>query len=116
MDEDLSKELELQIKGAEQPSMWDLLAVRFVLLPYTIGKVKFHLVLQESLKFYVVLVTNLGFEGFPGIVHDFSSCLTYFAHLISDDFTSNISSLQGLPNSFPFDSAAVMAWLLVLEI
>ncbi|KAL6207085.1 hypothetical protein ACLB2K_024330 [Fragaria x ananassa] len=38
MDEDLSKELELQIKGAEQPSMWDLICVRFVLLPYTIGK------------------------------------------------------------------------------
>ncbi|KAK9936117.1 hypothetical protein M0R45_012978 [Rubus argutus] len=38
MDEDLSKELELQIKGAEQPSMWDLLGVRFILLPYTIGK------------------------------------------------------------------------------
>ncbi|XP_050367400.1 chaperone protein dnaJ 50 [Argentina anserina] len=38
IDEDLSKELELQIKGAERPSMWDLLGVRFVLLPYTIGK------------------------------------------------------------------------------
>ncbi|PSR98437.1 Chaperone protein like [Actinidia chinensis var. chinensis] len=38
MEEDLSKELDLQIKGAEKPSMWELLAVRFILLPYTIGK------------------------------------------------------------------------------
>ncbi|KAK9265414.1 hypothetical protein L1049_001663 [Liquidambar formosana] len=37
-EEDLSKELELQITGAEKPSMWGLLGVRFVLLPYTIGK------------------------------------------------------------------------------
>ncbi|CAI9270172.1 unnamed protein product [Lactuca saligna] len=36
--EELSKELELQIKGAEKPSMWGLLAVRFILLPYTLGK------------------------------------------------------------------------------
>ncbi|KAL8214704.1 hypothetical protein R6Q57_004153 [Mikania cordata] len=38
MQEDLSKELELQIKGAEKPSMWGLLGVRFILLPYTLGK------------------------------------------------------------------------------
>ncbi|KAM7254696.1 hypothetical protein ACFE04_019937 [Oxalis oulophora] len=38
VDEDLSKELDLQIKGAEKPSIWELLCVRFVLLPYTIGK------------------------------------------------------------------------------
>uniref|UniRef100_A0A5B7BAW0 Putative Chaperone DnaJ-domain superfamily protein n=1 Tax=Davidia involucrata TaxID=16924 RepID=A0A5B7BAW0_DAVIN len=38
MGEDLSKELDLQIKGAEKPSMWELLGVRFILLPYTIGK------------------------------------------------------------------------------
>ncbi|KAA8519996.1 hypothetical protein F0562_014313 [Nyssa sinensis] len=38
MEEDLSKELDLQIKGAEKPSMWELLGVRFILLPYTIGK------------------------------------------------------------------------------
>lgn len=38
VDEDLSKELELQIKGAEKPSVWELLGVRFILLPYTIGK------------------------------------------------------------------------------
>ncbi|KAL6332262.1 hypothetical protein AAG906_001977 [Vitis piasezkii] len=39
MEEELSKELELQIKGAEKPSIWELIGVRFVLLPYTIGKV-----------------------------------------------------------------------------
>ena len=39
MEEDLSKELELQIKGAEKPSIWELVGVRFVLLPYTIAKV-----------------------------------------------------------------------------
>ncbi|KAM1883944.1 hypothetical protein ACFX13_005244 [Malus domestica] len=38
VEEDLGSELELQINGAEQPSMWDLLGVRFILLPYTIGK------------------------------------------------------------------------------
>jgi DnaJ family protein C protein 25 len=38
MEEDLSKELDLQIKGAEKPSIWQLLCVRFILLPYTIGK------------------------------------------------------------------------------
>ncbi|XP_031097023.1 chaperone protein dnaJ 50 [Ipomoea triloba] len=38
VDEDLSKELNLQIKGAEKPSIWGLLGIRFLLLPYTIGK------------------------------------------------------------------------------
>ncbi|PON39437.1 Terminal organelle assembly protein [Parasponia andersonii] len=37
-EEDLSKELDLQIKGAEKPSIWELLGVRFLLLPYTISK------------------------------------------------------------------------------
>ncbi|KAI9197686.1 hypothetical protein LWI28_002604 [Acer negundo] len=37
-DEDLSKELDLQIKGAEKPSIWELIGVRLILLPYTIGK------------------------------------------------------------------------------
>ncbi|XP_022716054.1 chaperone protein dnaJ 50-like isoform X1 [Durio zibethinus] len=37
-EEDLSKELELDIKGAEKPSIWELVGVRFILLPYTIGK------------------------------------------------------------------------------
>jgi hypothetical protein len=36
----LSKELDLQISGAEQPTIWRLLVVRFVLLPYTLGKVR----------------------------------------------------------------------------
>lgn len=39
MQEDIGKELELQIKGAEKPSVWGLLGVRFILLPYTLGKV-----------------------------------------------------------------------------
>ncbi|KAF2565242.1 hypothetical protein F2Q68_00025680 [Brassica cretica] len=38
LQEELSNELDLQIKGAENPSIWDLLGVRFVLLPYTIIK------------------------------------------------------------------------------
>ncbi|KAM7525203.1 hypothetical protein LguiA_015105 [Lonicera macranthoides] len=38
VEEELSKELDLQIKGAEKPSLWELLAIRFILLPYTIGK------------------------------------------------------------------------------
>ncbi|KAF7840669.1 chaperone protein dnaJ 50 [Senna tora] len=38
VQEDLGKELELQIKGAEMPSVWELVGVRLVLLPYTLGK------------------------------------------------------------------------------
>ncbi|XP_075488514.1 chaperone protein dnaJ 50 [Primulina tabacum] len=38
MEEELSKELELQIKGAEKPTVWGLLGIRFILLPYTLGK------------------------------------------------------------------------------
>lgn len=37
-EEDLGKELDLQIKGAEKPSVWELIGVRLILLPYTIGK------------------------------------------------------------------------------
>lgn len=40
MEEDLSKELELDIKGAQKPVIWELIGVHFVLLPYTIGKVR----------------------------------------------------------------------------
>jgi DnaJ family protein C protein 25 len=36
--DDLSKELDLQIAGAERPTVWRLLGVRFILLPYTLGK------------------------------------------------------------------------------
>ncbi|XP_059661735.1 chaperone protein dnaJ 50 [Cornus florida] len=38
MKEEISNELELQIKGAEKPSLWELMGVRFILLPYTITK------------------------------------------------------------------------------
>lgn len=41
VEEDLSNELELQIQGAEKPSFWHLLAVQFLLLPYTLGKILF---------------------------------------------------------------------------
>lgn len=40
MEEDLSKELDLQITGAEKASVWKLVGVRFVLLPYTLSKVR----------------------------------------------------------------------------
>lgn len=40
IEEDLSKELELDIKGAEKPCIWELIGVRVVLLPYTLGKVR----------------------------------------------------------------------------
>ena len=39
-EEDLNKELELDIKRAKKPSIWELIVVRFILLPYTIGKVR----------------------------------------------------------------------------
>ncbi|KAL8461353.1 hypothetical protein ACS0TY_031912 [Phlomoides rotata] len=38
MEEDLSKELDLQIKGAEEPSVWELVGIRVILLPYTVAK------------------------------------------------------------------------------
>ncbi|XP_047162572.1 chaperone protein dnaJ 50 [Vigna umbellata] len=38
VEQDLSNELDLQITGAERASVWKLLGVRFVLLPYTLGK------------------------------------------------------------------------------
>ncbi|GAA0170470.1 chaperone [Lithospermum erythrorhizon] len=38
MIEGLSKELDLQIKGADKPSIWGLLGIRFILLPYTLSK------------------------------------------------------------------------------
>jgi len=41
VEEDLNNELELQIQGAEKPSMWSLFAVQFLLLPYTLGKLLF---------------------------------------------------------------------------
>jgi len=40
VEQDLSNELDLQITGAERASVWKLLGVRFVLLPYTLGKVR----------------------------------------------------------------------------
>ncbi|KAI4374071.1 hypothetical protein MLD38_012114 [Melastoma candidum] len=39
VEEELGKELELQITGAEKPLVWNLIGVRFLLLPYTILKV-----------------------------------------------------------------------------
>lgn len=41
VEENLSSELELQIQGADKPSLWNLLAVQFVLLPYALGKILF---------------------------------------------------------------------------
>jgi hypothetical protein len=46
VEEDLSKELELDIKGAHKPSIWELLGVRFIVLPYTIGKVRIPILLN----------------------------------------------------------------------
>jgi DnaJ family protein C protein 25 len=36
---EISKELELQITGAEKLSLWQLLGIQFIILPYTFGKV-----------------------------------------------------------------------------
>ncbi len=36
---EISKELELQITGAEKLSLWRLLGIQFIFLPYTLGKV-----------------------------------------------------------------------------
>lgn len=47
MEEDLSKELDLQIKGAEEPSIWELLGIRVILLPYTVAKVSIFINFSE---------------------------------------------------------------------
>lgn len=39
VEEELGKELNLDIKGTEKPSVWELIGVRIILLPYTLGKV-----------------------------------------------------------------------------
>jgi hypothetical protein len=39
----MSKDLDLQIAGAEQPTPWRLIGVGFILLPYTLGKVSSYL-------------------------------------------------------------------------
>jgi len=36
---EISKELELQITGVEKLSLWWLLGIQFIILPYTLGKV-----------------------------------------------------------------------------
>jgi hypothetical protein len=36
---EINKELELQITRVEKPSLWWLLGIQFILLPYTLGKV-----------------------------------------------------------------------------
>ncbi|XP_050218562.1 chaperone protein dnaJ 50 [Mercurialis annua] len=38
LGEDLSEELELDIKGAKIPTVWELIGVQFVILPYTVAK------------------------------------------------------------------------------
>ncbi|XP_055803141.1 chaperone protein dnaJ 50 [Solanum dulcamara] len=38
VEEELGKELNLDIKGTEKPSVWELIGIRFILLPYTLGK------------------------------------------------------------------------------
>lgn len=41
LEEELRQELELQIHGAEKPAIWNLIGIRFVLFPYTMGKLIF---------------------------------------------------------------------------
>lgn len=50
VEEELSKELNLDIKGAEKPSVWELIGIRFILLPYTLGKVAAFCVLCITMK------------------------------------------------------------------
>ncbi|KAJ8549708.1 hypothetical protein K7X08_033415 [Anisodus acutangulus] len=38
LEEELSKELNLDIKGTEKPCVCELIGIRFILLPYTLGK------------------------------------------------------------------------------
>ncbi|KAL0922002.1 hypothetical protein M5K25_005958 [Dendrobium thyrsiflorum] len=38
VEEELSNELQLQIQGAEKPTLWNIFAVQFILLPYAVGK------------------------------------------------------------------------------
>ncbi|KAF5184835.1 Chaperone protein dnaj [Thalictrum thalictroides] len=41
-EEYFGKELELQIKGAEKPSMWGLVVVQLLVLPYTLSKIVYN--------------------------------------------------------------------------
>lgn len=63
-EEDLSKELDLQITGAEKPSVWKLIGVRFILLPYTLGKVRAHIFyLETAITYYWYLITLFKFKS-----------------------------------------------------
>jgi uncharacterized protein (DUF608 family) len=56
VEEDLSKveeELDLQITGTERPSIWKLIGVRFILLPYTLGKVSVKIFYLEDAIIYI---------------------------------------------------------------
>jgi len=56
VEEDLSKveeELDLQITGTERPSIWKLIGVRFILLPYTLGKVSVKILYSEDAIIYL---------------------------------------------------------------
>jgi hypothetical protein len=61
VEEDLSKveeELDLQISGTERPSIWKLVGIRFILLPYTLGKVSAKIFyLENALVYLEALIT-----------------------------------------------------------
>ncbi|KAF5179630.1 Dnaj protein erdj7, partial [Thalictrum thalictroides] len=49
-EEYFGKELELQIKGAEKPSMWGLVVVQLLVLPYTLSKVRIPFYIKQETK------------------------------------------------------------------
>lgn len=70
-EEDLSKELDLQITGTERPSVWKLIGVRFVLLPYTLGKVRaqiFYFDFEAAITYCESLITLFNIRNFPQVV------------------------------------------------
>lgn len=96
MEEELSKELELEIKGTEKPSLWNLLGVRFILLPYTFVKVKTSILSANGYIYYaVIMVHNLSF----------SSCDSWFLAC------ARLNRLIWF-----FSSAISVVWMLVLEV
>lgn len=97
MEEDLSKELDLQIKGAEKPSIWELFGVRFILLPYTIGKVRALVSIQQNFRH-----------------KSFQDCLLSISVAILE-FDLSLCNTR-IIDQFSIHPAIVVEWFLVLEI
>jgi hypothetical protein len=90
-----SKELELQITGAEKLSLWQLLGIQFILLPYTLGKVC-SLWLTCSTFTYWQLVKVANQYVTYSVYHANWFLLNSFAELLINDAACNLAKLVDL--------------------